>query len=768
MNPFDDLIARATAKLSMDGELKLEIGRELRGHLEDSAAEYEAGSYTAERAAEEAVKHLGDPEELAQELWRANRGRLRVRAVAKWAAQILLVPAAVVVAMWVLVRPSYTLVQLARLHISEPSNTPVLSTMQAVDRAIPDWIGVTFRSIVGDPNAQFTAHDLAGLSQDQRWVLLGDPGAEDDLERAKSIVDRWPDNPIYYGNYVNLAMMEFVRRAREGSAAEARAWYLPILDRGETVEPDNSYYGVARTSVILTGACDVEDAATQPSGGTTQTADRPDFESYVLTIHDEGAIERAMAELHRAVARPRYTSHAVDMARLRLEMLPAPTSLLEWLNRQILCVGILLPDLGTTRRLTRIAGCYAWRLAEQDEADRALAIVHDVSLLGSMMIASGDTVIGMLVGQTVVRRAGEYERWILEHGGEPARAARAAAELEALEQVYLRTKRVDPLPDEARREMSVVGRIFTASIAGYVVDYSPTRRAEFALAENAGLGVLLATLSAGLVVVTLVGLAGLALVRGGRVAPMLFVGWRRIGRVLGWGVLAPIVGYVIYIHLPVANRQFSFNYTPERHVLELLTLGGVMLAVLWRQTRRAVAERAAEVGVALPVPRWSWLGYVRAGVLVLLGAAVCAYIAAWQFEGLRPVVAESGGTLRTAGGNLIVVMLLAMVIATTWRAGRLVVGLIRDSASAVVTIRSAAPILAAVVIVLGMVGGMMLRQVEAEAMAHTRGSQDFLMVNEVDHSAYREMRDWHVRRLEELRAREGAGQTRVPPGSAGG
>ncbi|MCC7407454.1 MAG: hypothetical protein IT442_05245, partial [Phycisphaeraceae bacterium] len=85
MSVFDEVIAAATARLAMDGELRLEVRRELRGHLEDSAGEYEAAGYTPEQAAEEAVKHLGDPGELAEELWRANRGRLRLRAVVKWA-----------------------------------------------------------------------------------------------------------------------------------------------------------------------------------------------------------------------------------------------------------------------------------------------------------------------------------------------------------------------------------------------------------------------------------------------------------------------------------------------------------------------------------------------------------------------------------------------------------------------------------------------------------------------------------------------------------
>ena len=67
MARFDELIAAATQRLRVDPELQLEIGHELRTHLEDSAAEFEAAGYGERDAADEAIERLGDQDELADQ-----------------------------------------------------------------------------------------------------------------------------------------------------------------------------------------------------------------------------------------------------------------------------------------------------------------------------------------------------------------------------------------------------------------------------------------------------------------------------------------------------------------------------------------------------------------------------------------------------------------------------------------------------------------------------------------------------------------------------
>ena len=150
MADFEDLVERLTARLRVDPELRMDVANELRAHLEDAAEEFrQAGAGEAEAAAQ-AIAALGEEASLAEQLWQANRGRIRFRRAAKWAARATLVPAAIVVtvglwlAMWL------------------------------------PW--------------RFPFHYLPA----DRAFLLGDPLAAADAAREKAISDRWPDDPVYY------------------------------------------------------------------------------------------------------------------------------------------------------------------------------------------------------------------------------------------------------------------------------------------------------------------------------------------------------------------------------------------------------------------------------------------------------------------------------------------------------------------------------------------------------------------------------------------
>ena len=58
---FSSLIDRATSRLQSDSDLRLEIAQELRGHLQDSAAEYRAAGMSEAEAEAKAVEAMGDP-----------------------------------------------------------------------------------------------------------------------------------------------------------------------------------------------------------------------------------------------------------------------------------------------------------------------------------------------------------------------------------------------------------------------------------------------------------------------------------------------------------------------------------------------------------------------------------------------------------------------------------------------------------------------------------------------------------------------------------
>ena len=92
--PFDDLVGRLTHRLRIDPELQTEIAGELRTHLQDCAADFQAGGMKEDEAAAASIKAMGDEGEIAEKLWQANRRRIRVRKAVKWAVGVSVFPAA--------------------------------------------------------------------------------------------------------------------------------------------------------------------------------------------------------------------------------------------------------------------------------------------------------------------------------------------------------------------------------------------------------------------------------------------------------------------------------------------------------------------------------------------------------------------------------------------------------------------------------------------------------------------------------------------------
>ena len=186
MNGWDDLIGRLTQRLEVDEELRLDVARELRlppGRLRLGVPRRRPEP-TAEAAAS-AAKALGDEGELAEQLWQANRGRIRLRGVLRWTARVTLLPAAVLVTLLLF---AYLLGISGYVH--------AFSAGGGGGDGGPGWPMGPLGRLVCDPYVG------VHLTADQRFLLEGDPNARTDLDKAKSIADRWPDNPVYYANYI--------------------------------------------------------------------------------------------------------------------------------------------------------------------------------------------------------------------------------------------------------------------------------------------------------------------------------------------------------------------------------------------------------------------------------------------------------------------------------------------------------------------------------------------------------------------------------------
>ncbi|MCC7147268.1 MAG: hypothetical protein IT443_12550 [Phycisphaeraceae bacterium] len=729
MNPFEEVIAQATARLRMDRELQLEISRELRTHLEDSAAEYRAGGYSSAQADAEAIKRLGDAEELAGQLWQANKGRLRLRAVCKWAAQILLVPAAIAVTVWV--------------------------GMQVI---------VPLRMLHNTDGRSFSARELSRLSEEQRYVLLGDPNATSDLDRARLISERWPDNVVYYGAYANLALLEYQNRVAEGEGPEAWAWYSSILEHGRKLEPDNGYYDLMAAGTLLKGA------TTSPGFVKNRAFHFIDtdgqsvaVESKILMVRDAQRLLEGLECFQSAVNSPKLTNHVMELARANLEMLGPPRSRWEQMNRELYVVNILvMPDLGFTRELASRIDAYANLLAVEDQAETAKKLISELKVLAIRLGAESTSLIELLVSQSNYFLAQSSMATLAEEQNWVPSAKEARLELEASRRVLRQAR---DRQDELDKNVSLARDSLTFSMN----EKSNIRQVQRISYDRAGLLLLLAGVDALLVSAGCVSLV-LSMKSRQTAKPMLiWVGWRRTGGIIFWSLMVPIAVYVTYTVSSAGIREFGIGYIWDRLAVELTAVALAVLIGIDGMTRMAISRRAREIGLGEPLRMTRWNRWTSGLVATALVIGLIVYVAGWQVKTFQPQTLpsgidwllgmdyktwnEQGAGLRFLGKFLCLSMWGVIVF---WLISRPValVALARKNRQLAGTLaRSAAPLLAAAVVVLGVATATALKMTEIHLL-RTLPPGGSLVLDEVEHSPYKQVRDWYRQELAKLNAEE--------------
>lgn len=85
------LVEQSTVGLKDDPELRLDVRRELRSHVETAVEEHRAAGKTEEQSLTLAAKEFGSPTEIATDLLSANRGRMKLRALARLGIRALLI-----------------------------------------------------------------------------------------------------------------------------------------------------------------------------------------------------------------------------------------------------------------------------------------------------------------------------------------------------------------------------------------------------------------------------------------------------------------------------------------------------------------------------------------------------------------------------------------------------------------------------------------------------------------------------------------------------
>ncbi|MFW6154362.1 MAG: permease prefix domain 1-containing protein [Planctomycetota bacterium] len=744
MARHDDLVDRLTHRLRVDPELRADVAGELRAHLDDAAAEYRRGGYSDEDAAAEAVRALGDADDLARQLWQANRRRIVLRRVCKWAARVALVPGAIAVIALVVwgVRP----------------------------RQFGDFVGST--SLVG-------GDVVDRMTDEQRLIVLGDTDADTYVDAQKALVERWPENPVFRANYVAAYLAArkayLPRYTPEGLRATGDttpnwdepplddvrtddpeavlAGTLAELDRAAAADPDNALYPMLRAALRFQAA--------GRERYTSQAIDETEPSLPYVEIGDRARFDRALDDIRLAASKPHYATYQADLARLRLEAIPPSQRLMDTVilssamaNRS---VQIWLPTSGLQRDWARMVYAYTMQLAAEGHHDEALARNRQFRRLAAIYGAGAETTIDMMVAMAVYALAADNEAELYEAMG---RTDRAEALKRRNERVHDLHTGFLPLPDNAAVDTRALGWTHWMTRA-YYADPEPIRAAEYAVLEQM---VLIALLAIVLVVALLAVVAtGIGLLRRRTGRPrLLFVGWPAIGRICLYAIAAPLAVYVLYTRVaPFSPQRYGAWYTAERVAVELVAFVAAVLGLLVGLTYSAVRRRAATAGLEVPAPRRlrDRKVFVAIGGLLLLASLV--YV--WNWE--RADAGRGAWDILAAGGPVLAGAIGAALLGWLIHEGVFVLRLPRRLASFRRTLmRSSIGVFAAAIILIGTICGVSLRRVEGVNVAHLTETDNIGLANEVELSPMRHLRAWFVRRHDTLMADEDdTGQTAAAP-----
>jgi len=705
MNAWEQLVDRLTDRLGVDPELRLDVAEELRAHLADSAAQFRRDGQTEAQAAESAARALGDPGSLAEQLWQANRRRIRFRGVLRWAARVALVPAALLVVVAIVlglrgVRGSFRL----------------------------------------DPDRPLPVAWAKTLGSDQQFILRGDPAVRTWLDRTKSIADRWPDDAVCYGDYVTtlMAHADLYDRSRN-PRPERLAEMLAALDKGERIDPDNAFYNFTKAAWLVQSAGTLSEDAARTYETTDRAGKAKVHRCWSIEIYDEARFARGLAELHRGLGKPECSSRSIEMLQRRLDLLPAPDRLNDHVQRLALQVSVLLVGLNDVRRLGRAASAYAIRQAEAGRADEATAAIRDVAAMAAKIGARARTLIGLLTANAIRREALGHAEQVHKQLGQAEQARQAH------EQLSDETAFLHALHGQARSDltdlphMGLFWSVLKPSLPGYRFNPEPMRSAEHAVAGQLALLALLGAL------VGLALLGGAATVwqllwRRGKDRPvLLFVGWRRIGRICPLAIVVPLAAYALWAHvLTSPDREYGLNYTSGKTLLEYAVVFGVILTLLIRLSYAAIRARSEEIGLTVPAPLRlrdrKWL----AGAGALLAVVSAVYVIGWWAGPFKPATigrkaSLPGVILAAAVGAYLLIGGLREWAGLSFKA--------RFGAFRQTLYRSMVPILAATVIVVGAICGAVLARTETSAARRIRGLAAIQMSREIDRSEYRRLRD---------------------------
>jgi hypothetical protein len=587
------VVEQATAGLQGDPELRIDVSAELTNHLEVTAAGLMAEGMTEEEASAQALETFGEPLEMAGDLLEANKRRMTLRARLRLLVQAVLIPAAVLVAIFI----GYnSFARLVGLH-----------------RTVNDWRG---EAMYMPALPQFPVLRMPGQRRQQQEIERKLALIPNKTINTEELLALWqpfqgtPDGRMVLGYYTGVLFdksdLSQPLRLSKWERSEHEL-FVQAMQLGEQIDPQNALYNYKLAYLYLRPAITSREERNNKTQGDE--------------VHDRRLLTLGLAELRKALAKPAIHEYKGEMLDRRLAVLPPPHLTEDYLQRFDIMASGLYPNFATQRALGRkMLGC-ARVLVAEGRVDEARPLLEAWHIVPSQMLEHAISLIEILVARSLAQLLGEGTAAIYDSIGEHENAARVRADVVRFTApVSIRKEQRHRQADHTSSELlarhgSTVSASLAPVFAGlsdsppYTVEtLAPTRRHEMALLEQFSLSMVLLLLVLVMVAALLAQTCWFYKLRAASSAPLLLLpSWQASARIIGLGILAPLALYYLYTHSPIGGREYGIAYMRWRFFAELALVGMLLVWLPGMLASRDIRRRCRHLGVpvaAAPHPIW--------------------------------------------------------------------------------------------------------------------------------------------------------------------
>lgn len=621
---MEDYVDDVTAGLKDDPELRLDVQTEFLNHLQETAGEDDT---------EAALKAFGPKEEVARRLVAGNLRRMRMRALVRIALRAVLVPAAVLIAL--------------------------LLGYGGITRAF-DLVSALNRLAGTGTEIQLPRLPCWRKPADQRWEALRQIpviAAGQDAQRCYALWQTTKDPSTSRVLYATYALM--LLKDPHGN--------LPTFERamrqGMRVDPDNALYHYLLADAYFQRAMEYTETKITEDKQTHRTINRYDYR-----LTDRNMLEKGIREFRTGLARPALRTYHTEMGRLQFAALPTPRHSEDYLDRIVFAATVLFPELAHYRELGRRFPYAGLVLIKEGRTAEGEALLHAWKPYTEHLLGDRITfLIQYLAAAAIGDLSSETCAQQYDALGRPETARQMRREADDCLRPYRdwranRSARNDAY-DEACRSSVLASMLFPIGGPGAPKiapkDLAPLRGLDQTWLEIAGASGLLILLTLVMVYVAIVALIYALLGKRPEKRPLLILpAWKDLARILGLGVLLPLLVYVLVTRSGLDGRQYGLGLQPWRFVIfctELVLLGGALLIVPQVLAKRTLDFRCRALGIAGPryaMPPALVFTLGTAGILVASGAFLA--LAGWGTSQLMLPDTISAGVMVVISSTLLV------------------------------------------------------------------------------------------------------------------